>query len=128
MRVGRAADGSVAVATVAVALVAAIVVSIVVAVVGGVLHSRLVAIGAADEAALAAARRAHPEAVLGGSPTVAAERAARAAGATLVACDCARGTVTVGVTVEVEVPLGPARDLGFTRARASASATLTAPP
>lgn len=97
---------------------AAVTVALVVAAAGGVLLAEVRAQDAADAAALAAAHAARG----GTAPLQAARRAARAADAEVVACDCA-GPV-VRVTVSVAVDARAASLSGHARRRATAAARL----
>lgn len=68
---------------------------------GALLYARARAQTAADAAALAAIVRQAPILEQGDDPEAAAREAAERNGATLVSCDCAVGSTTATVTVEL---------------------------
>lgn len=127
MRRRRAGEeGAIALPALALVTALAAAVVLVVASAGSVLAARVRAAGAADEAALAAARLAHPLGERSGDPAAAADRVAAAAGAEVVTCRCAPGREVVEVVVEVAVLAPLARGVGVTVQQGRARATLLA--
>lgn len=92
--------------------------------VGALLRAARVATAAADGAALAASAASQP--VSSTLPRTAAERVARAHGATLDACDCGASRAQVAVTLPVSTRL--LDHFGITEVRASATADLVPLP
>lgn len=92
--------------------------------VGALLRAARVATAAADGAALAAAAASQPVSTV--LPRTAAERVARAHGATLVACDC--GAPRAHVTVTLPVTARLLDHFGITEVHADATADLVPGP
>lgn len=92
--------------------------------VGALLRAARVATAAADGAALAASAASQP--VSTALPRAAAERVARAHGATLDACDCGASRAQVTVTLPVTARL--LDHFGITEVRATATADLVPAP
>lgn len=117
-------DGSIAVVQAAVLLAILALGGIAALDVGALLRAARVATAAADGAALAASAASQP--VSAALPRTAAERVARANGATLDTCEC--GVPRAHVTVTVPVTTRLLDHFGITEVRASATADLVPAP
>lgn len=120
----RDQTGSIALAQASVLLVVVALGGIAALDVGALLRAARVATAAADGAALAASAASQP--VSRTLPRTAAERVARAHGATLDACDCGAPRAEVAVTLPVSTRL--LDHFGITEVRASATADLVPLP
>lgn len=120
----RGDDGSIAVVQATVLLAIVTLGGIAAVDVGALLRAARVATAAADGAALAASAASQP--VSAALPRTAAERVARANGATLDTCDC--GVPRAHVTVTVPVRTRLLDHFGITEVRASATADLVPIP
>ena len=117
-------DGTLAVLTATWLTALVVLVSLVAVDVGVLLRGARVAGAAADGAALAAATASRTSASV--LPRTAADRIARAHGATLVDCDCGGDPAEVAVTLPVDTRL--LVHLGIVEVRAAATATLVPVP
>lgn len=120
----RGEDGSIAVVQATVLLVVVALGGIAAVDVGVLLRAARVATAAADGAALAASAASQP--VSATLPRTAAERVARAHGATLATCEC--GAPSAHVTVTLPVTTRLLDRFGITEVRASATADLVPAP
>lgn len=120
----RGQGGSIAVVQAAVLLVVVALGGIAALDVGALLRAARVATAAADGAALAASTASRP--VSATLPRAAAERVARAHGATLAACEC--GAPRAHVTVTLPVTTRLLDHFGVTEVRATATADLVPTP
>lgn len=117
-------SGSLAVLQATWLLVLVVLVGLATVEVGAVLRGARVATAAADGAALAAATASRTSSPI--APRAAAERIARAHGASLTSCDC--GTAEASVTVALPLRTRLVRHLGLTEVRGTATARLVRAP